>query len=217
MNLFQKFAIAAFGLATVFYSQSSQAAVFSEVGDAGNIFGNAQIVSGSAGQSLDTIEGNLSSLQDNDFFRFLYGGTGNLTIATGPYTNTPVPTNTFPGFELLSGTGTSLGGAAQSNNPAPFGNQAFIVSGSIIYAPGTSIINYANLPVGEYVLRIDGSGQVNSGQPRYVGNYSVRLQGGAQFIQAVPEPTSILSLLAVAAMGSMTAIKNHRQKLVSSM
>jgi hypothetical protein len=213
MNIFHKFAIAAFGLATVFYTQPSQAAVFSEVGDAGDIFGNAQIVSGAAGQSLNTIEGNLSSLQDNDFFRFFYGGTGNLTIATGPYTNTPFPTNTFPGFELLSGTGTSLGGAAESNNPAPLGNQAFIVGGNINYA-GTSLINYANLSVGEYVLRIDGTGQANLNQPRYIGNYSVRLQGGAQFIQAVPEPTSILSLLAVAVMGSMTVIKNHRQKLV---
>ncbi|MBD2519771.1 PEP-CTERM sorting domain-containing protein [Nostoc sp. FACHB-973] len=214
MNIFHKFAFAAFGLATVFYTQSSQAAVFSEVGDAGDTFGTSQIVSGSAGQSLDTIEGNLSSLQDNDFFRFFYDGTVNLTIQTGPYTNTPFPTNTFPGFELLSATGTSLGGAAQSNNPAPFGNQTFIVNGSADFITGTSNISYGGLPVGEYVLRVDGTGQRNFNQPRYLGNYSVRLQGGAQFIQAVPEPTSILSLLAVAAMGSITVIKNHRQKLV---
>ena len=129
MNIFYKFAFAAFGLATVFYTQSSQAAVFSEIGDAGDTFGTAQIVSGSARQSLDSIEGNLSSLQDNDFFRFFYGGTGNLTIETGPYTNTPFPTNTFPGFELLSATGISLGGAAESNNPAPFGNPTFIIVG----------------------------------------------------------------------------------------
>lgn len=214
MKIFHKVAIASFGLATVFYTQSSQAAVFSEVSDAGDTFGTAQIISGLAGQSLDTIEGNLSSLQDQDFFRFFYSGTGNLNIETGPYANTPFPTNTFPGFELLSATGTSFGGAAQSNIPAPFGNQAFIVGGGVNYTNGFSNINYANLPVGEYTLRIDGTGQVNLDQPRYIGNYSVRLQGGAQFIQAVPEPTSTLSLLALVAMGSMTAIKNCRQKLI---
>lgn len=208
MKILDKFVIAAFGLATVFFSQSSQAAVFSEVGDAGDTFGTAQIAEGSAGQLLDTIEGNLSSLQDNDFFRFFYSGTGNLTIETGPYTNTPFPTNTFPGFELLSASGTSLGGAAQSNNPAPFGNQTFFLTGQISYDPGSSIIFFSSLPVGEYVLRIDGTGQVNLDQPRYVGNYSVRLQGGAQFIETVPEPTSILSLLTVATMGSMIFVKD---------
>ncbi|WP_414756070.1 hypothetical protein [Anabaena sp. CCY 9910] len=214
MNIFYKCAIATVGLATVFYTQSSQAAVFSEVGDASNVFGTAQTVSGSAGQSLDAIEGNLSDLQDNDFFRFFYAGTGNLRIETGPYTNTPFPTNTFPGLELLSGTGLSLGGVAQSLNPAPFGNGTFINSAGSANTTGTSWIDYVNLPVGEYVLRVDGTGQSNLGQPRYVGNYSLRLRGGSQFIQAVPEPTFILSLLAVAAITSPTVNKNQRRQLL---
>lgn len=210
MNYFQKLVSVTFGLATVLFIQPSQAAVYSEVGEAGDTFGTAQLALGTAGESLNAIEGNLFSLQDNDFFRFFYGGTGNLNIETGPYTNTPFPTNTFPGFELFSGNGVSLGGAGESLNPAPFGNQTFISSGGISYEPGISVIRYQNLLIGEYVLRVDGTGQVNSGKPRYVGNYSVSLQGGAQFIQ-VPEPTSILSLLAVSLIASMTVIKNNRK------
>lgn len=216
IKILHKFVIGACGLAMLSYGQSAQAAVYSEAGDAGDTFATAQLTLGSVGQPLDFIEGNLLSLQDNDFFRFFYSGTGNLTIETGPYTNTPFPSNTFPGFELLSGIGASLGGAAQSLNPSPFGNQTFITGGSIFYSPGISTINYANLPVGEYVLRVDGTGQANLGKPRYVGNYSIRLQGGTRFIQSVPEPSFILSLLAISAIAAIAGIKNRHQQLPES-
>ncbi|MBR8832628.1 MAG: hypothetical protein DSM106950_00930 [Stigonema ocellatum SAG 48.90 = DSM 106950] len=215
MNHFHKLVSVTFALATVLFNQPSQAAVYSEVGEAGDTFDTAQLVLGTAGESLDAIAGNLLSSQDNDFFRFFYDGTGNLSIRTGPYTNTPFPTNTFPGFELFSDNGVSLGGAGESLNPSPFGNKDFVAgNSSIVYQSGVSLVNYQNLPIGEYVLRVDGSGQFNSGKPRYVGNYSVSLQGAAQFIEQVPEPTSILSLLAVSAIASATVIKTNRKQFL---
>lgn len=195
------------GLCLVVGSTSSYAATFSEIGDAGDTFDTAQITSGPAGEALTTINGNLSFhieefiedfgetvvfLLDNDFFRFLYTGTGNLTIESGPYAVSDPLRDPFPAFELFNSSG----------------NRAFFFLG-VVCSCGSSQYDYQNLTAGEYVIRIDGRGQSESPQPIYIGDYSIRLIGDTQFLsQSVPEPASTISLsLLGVMMASATLLK----------
>ncbi|KQW42464.1 MULTISPECIES: PEP-CTERM sorting domain-containing protein [unclassified Roseateles] len=156
--------------------------VYLEIGDAGGTFATAQSAFTPVSQSLDAISGTLTT-GDVDYFRFLYTGAGGLTIAEGPYVNTPFPGNTFPAFELYSGTGVDLGGFTGIGP-----------SGFISYANATATLSYFGLISGnEYVLAIDGAGQANPPNPLYVGNYSIQLSGGAATLvpQPLPEPASL--------------------------
>jgi PEP-CTERM motif len=155
---------------------------YTENGDAGATLATAQSVFTPFSEILDEISGTLSPSGDVDFFRFLYSGTGSLTIAEGPYVNSPFPSNTFPAFTLFSASGVDLGGFFSNGD-----------AGTISYEFGSASLRFSGLVSGaEYVLSVNGSGQINPPRPLYVGDYSLTLSGGAATLTAtLPEPATL--------------------------
>jgi hypothetical protein len=186
----------------------AQAATFFEIDDAGNTFNSAQTVSGVGNNLLDRIEGSLTSTQDNDYFRFYFGGIGVLAIETGPYFNMPFPSNTFPAFQFFNSNYSLMGGYFMGDLTWGQGN---IAGSRISYISGITQVNFNNLSAGEYVLKVDGTGQFNNHNPIHEGNYTVRLSG-AEVIpsqpQSVPEPSTPVGILIASGIGWL--IKNKR-------
>lgn len=203
MNSYLKISIATTltGISFWFIKIPAQAATFFEIDDAGNTFNSAQPVSGLDNKFLERIEGNITSKQDNDYFRFYFSGIGILAIETGPYFNMPFPVNTFPAFQLFNSNCSLMGGYFMGNFTWGLGN---IAGSKISYTSGISQVNFNNLSAGEYVLKIDGTGQYNNRQPIHEGNYAVRLSG-AEFIpsqpQSVPEPSTPVGILIAGGIG----------------
>lgn len=203
MNIYLKLAIATTitEISLAYIKIPTQAATFFEIDDASNTFYSAQVVSGMGNNWLDKIEGNLISPQDNDYFRFYFGGVGVLAIETGPYFNQPFPSNTFPAFQLFNTNNSLIGGYFKGEFTLGIGN----IGGSrISYISGISQMNFNNLSAGEYVLKIDGTGQFNNRNPIYEGKYAVNLSG-AEFIpsqpQPIPEPSTPIGLLIAGGIG----------------
>lgn len=203
MNIYPKIAIITTltGMSLVAIKMPIQAATFFEIDDAGNTFNSAQTVSGLGNNLLDIIEGSLTSTQDKDYFRFYFGGIGILALETGPYFNMSFPANTFPAFQLFNSNSSLMGGYFMGDFTWGVGN----LSGSqISYTTGIAQVNFNNLPAGEYVLKVDGTGQFNHRNPIHQGNYAVRLSG-AEFIpsqhQSVPEPSTSVGLLIAGGIG----------------
>ena len=203
MNNYLKISIATTltGISFWFIKIPAQAATFFELDDAGNTFNSAQAVSGLDNNFLERIEGNITSKQDNDYFRFYFSGIGILAIETGPYFNMPFPVNTFPAFQLFNSNCSLMGGYFMGNFTWGLGN---IAGSQISYTSGISQVNFNNLSAGEYVLKIDGTGQYNNRQPIHEGNYAVRLSG-AEFIpsqpQSIPEPSTPVGILIAGGLG----------------
>lgn len=195
MKFAEKLTIAVAGIAIFTGTEisSAKAATFFESGDAGDTFDNAQAVSGSNEESLNKIEGTLESTKDKDFFRFFFDKIGNLTIQTGPYSNTPFPSNTFPAFQLFNANNNLVGGYFEGNFTFGIGN---LPSSSINFVDGVAELNFSDLLAGEYVLKVDGTGQVNDPKPIYEGNYTISLSD-AKFLpsQPVPEPSSLVGIV----------------------
>lgn len=203
MNIYTKLAIntTLIGMSLAVIKMPTQAATFFEIDDAGNTFNSAQTVSGLDNNLLDIIEGNLKSAQDKDYFRFSFGGIGILAIETGPYFNMPFPSNTFPAFQLFNSNYSLMGGYFMGDFTWGGGN----ISGSrISYSSGIAQVKFNNLSAGEYVLKVDGTGQFNNHNPIHEGNYSVRLSG-AEVIpsqpQSVPEPITSVGVLIAGGIG----------------
>jgi len=224
MNIYHKLAITTSGTLLSFAAiiVPTQAATFFEVGDAGDTFNNAQVVSGLGGGSLNRIEGRLDSTKDQDYFRFLWGGLGMLQIETGPYFNTSFPSNTFPAFQLFTASNSLVGGYFMGAITLEVGD---IGGSSISWMSGSAQFNFHYLSPGEYVLKVDGTGQANEPKPMYEGNYAIRLSG-AEFIpsqsvpesQPVPEPGTLVSTLIAGGLGWFMKRKNasvKRRKLKS--
>lgn len=197
MNIYPKLVIATTitGISFLFINISVQAATFFEIDDAGNTFNSAQLVSGVGNNLFDRIEGSLTSTQDNDYFRFFLGEIGFLSIETGPYFNKPFPSNTFPAFQLFNSNYDLMGGYFMGDFTWGVGN---IAGSRISYSSGIAQVKFNNLSAGEYVLKVDGTGQFNHQNPIHEGNYVVRLSG-AEFIpsqpQSVPESSTPIGIL----------------------
>lgn len=203
VNIYPKLAITTTiaGMSLVAIKIPVQAVTFFEIDDAGNTFNSAQTVSGVGNNLLEIIEGSLTSTQDKDYFRFSFDGIGMLAIETGPYFNNPFPSNTFPAFQLFNNDSSLMGGYFMGDFTWGVGN----ISGSgISYTSGSAQVKFNNLSAGEYVLKVDGTGQFNHRNPIHEGNYAVRLSG-AEFIpsqpQSVPEPITPVSILIAGGIG----------------
>ena len=203
VNIYPKLAITTTitGMTLVAIKIPAQAVTFFEIDDAGNTFKSAQVVRGVGNNLLDRIEASLTSTQDNDYFRFYFSGIGILAIETGPYFNRPFPSNTFPAFQLFNSNCSLMGGYLMGDFTWGLGN---IAGSQISYTSGISQVNFNNLSAGEYVLKIDGTGQYNNRQPIHEGKYAVRLSG-AEFIpsqpQSVPEPSTPVGILIAGGIG----------------
>ena len=177
--------------------------IYTEVGDAGELIGTAQTVTGATG-TLDAIRGNLtagadlfkiiltggqafsatttsSSLAFNDFDTelFLFDSTGKGLFANDDSTDSP-PQSTITGF-TPSVTGTYfLAIAGAGYLPTSSGGQIFASSGGFLTAAGTP-----TGPGGAFPL--SGWTSVSSES----GLYEIRLTGASIInAAAVPEPGS---------------------------
>ena len=224
MNIYHKIALITSGvlLSFVAIKVPTQAATFFEIGDAGDTLNNAQVASGLGGESLDRIEGRLESTNDQDYFRFFWGGVGMLQIETGPYFNTSFPANTFPAFQLFNPSNSLVGGYFIGAITLEVGD---IGGSGISLMFGSAQFNFHYLSAGEYVLKVDGTGQANEPKPIYEGDYAIRLSG-AEFIpsppipasQPVPEPGTLVSTLVAGGIGWLMKRKKasvKRRKLNS--
>jgi hypothetical protein len=200
VNIYETLAIATVGSVFSFAAMtvSARSATFFEVGDAGDTFDKAQIITGVSGEALTSIEGKLTSTQDKDYFRFFFGGVGLLTVETGPYFNTPFPSNTFPAYELFNASNSLVGGYFQGEFTVGLGN----MQGSSIVFDGNTQLIFSYLSAGEYVLKVDGTGQYNNQKPIYEGDYAIRLSG-AEVIpdQSIPEPSTFVGTVIAAGIG----------------
>lgn len=203
MSIYRKLASAIIGtiLGIATNNTTVAAATFFEIGDAGDTFNSAQVVRGWESNSLNWIEGSLSSTHDNDYFRFAFGGVGVLTIQTGPYFNTPFPWNQFPAFQLFNAQDSLVGGYSGGSLTFGLGDMA---GSSIFFIPGMSQFNFSNLSAGEYVLKVNGMAQINTQESVYEGDYSIKLVD-AEFIsnseQPVPEPSTLLGMIVAGGIG----------------
>ena len=218
MRIYEKLAIISTSAVLSFAAINApvQATTFFEVGDAGDTFNNAQVVSCLGGASIDGIEGRLDLRNDNDYFRFFFGGGGVLKIETGPYFNTGFPFNPFPAFQLFNTNNSLVGGYFDGDFTFGVGD----ISGSFIaFYGGRSELNFRNLSAGEYVLKVDGTGQTNAPKPVYEGDYSIKLSG-AEFIrdqpcpepstlpqQSVPEPSTLVGMIVAGGIGWLMKMK----------
>jgi len=214
MKFAEKLTITIAGIAILTSTEISsvRAATFFESGDAGDTFDNAQAVSGTNEESLDKIEGTLESTTDKDYFRFLFDKFGNLTIKTGPYFNTPFPSNTFPAFELFNANNTLVGGYFEGDITFGIGGLPDIFE--ISFVEGVAELTFRNLLAGEYVLKVDGTGQANDPKPIYEGNYTISLSE-AEFLpsQPVPEPSSLVGIVIASSISWLVKKKTVLRKV----
>lgn len=178
---------------------TAHSAVVTESGDAGDTLATAQRLTSDPQVAITAISGSLSSTSDVDYFRFSLAEVGSLRISFDSF----APAGGFPTFvgmaayfangDLLMATSLDVGGL--------FGDTSYGTIGGISYQFGNANLEAYGLPVGEYVLRVDGSGQINFGRPRYEGGYTINVSGRAETLgAAVPEP-STLALIGAAALG----------------
>ena len=208
------------------------AANFSETGDAGDLLGTAQIVSGAAGTPLNLISGTLTrtnGISDSDLFEIYISSPSTFSASNTAF----IPgSNNFDsqiflfnasGLGLIGNDDNPINGAAQSNLAAgnlngSAGLYYLLISGSGRYATSGNGLIFPNFTDGTTdpttVVGPTGPGgaaalSAYTGSSNEGGNYAVALTG-AQFVSnAVPEP-SVFAFLA-AGVASL-ALGLHRCK-----
>lgn len=167
---------------------SAQAATFTEFGDAGQTLGTAQTVGG----GIDVIQGNISSGTDADLFSFYWGG--------GLFSATTVGGASFDTMlQLFNSSGTLLAQNDDSQGTLQSTLSQILNSGN--YLLGVS--SFPNFAGDGPTYDIYGYGGGYSS-----GDYSVKLDTETA---SVPEPASVLGLLALGAMGA-GSLKRKQQK-----
>ncbi len=190
--LLKKLAITTVGAAflTLGIGVTAQAATFFESGDAGQTLNTAQNV----GSYINVIQGAISSSNDADLFSFSWGGgLFNATTVGGAFFDTIL--------QLFNSSGTLL---AQNDD-------TFIAYLSYSLQ---STLNQ-NLDAGQYFLGISSFANFASSGPSYgnngsdTGSYSISLN---QPTSSVPEPGSVLGLLALSGLCAGSVLKRKQQQ-----
>lgn len=211
-------------LATVLASGQAQAVTFSEVSDAGETLNTAQVVqTGLGSQPLESISGTLSG--DADLFKiFLTGGeTFSATTASGASFDTQL--------FLFDSTGRGIYGNDNASS-TPGLNQSTLPTGGFsptasgIYYLAISGFNYdpvssrgkifPDFPETSFNAVVGptgpGGGSPLSGFDGAIldngGSYTISLTGA----KSVPEPSSVLGTLALAAWGVGSLLKNKKKQ-----
>ncbi len=193
MNIYQILAIATTGTVLGFATMTAPAesATFVEVGDAGNSFYDAQVLTGVSGEPVSQIQGALLDwvFGESDYFRFLFSGNGTLSIATNSYQTIPISPALYslpslqlyyvaysePPMSFMYPTyGVLMGGYYRGAFTTPTGDYFSGSSGTGSFAGGMGSsfsasfgtggqLIFSNLPAGEYVLQVDSRGAPGSG------------------------------------------------------
>lgn len=210
-------------------SGSAQAATFTEIGDAGELLNTAQTISQRT-QPLTSIYGAVSG--DADLFKiFLTGGQTFSATTISPDTfeipiddllGSPTEILADPQLFLFDSTGRGV----YSNDDTSFSSQSILPSGGFspsnsgIYYLAISSFNYDPVgaggkifgaPTKDGVWGPTGPGGASplsgfTGTSTTSGRYAIALTGA----QPVPEPTSVLSVLALGAWGA-SRLKNQKK------
>ncbi|MGD2181952.1 PEP-CTERM sorting domain-containing protein [Lusitaniella coriacea] len=179
----KKLAITAAGTAFIpFGAGTVEAATFNEVGDAGSTIPTAQDV----GDGIDKIEGSLDTVggvPDTDIFKLTYSKD----VMFSAFNLVPFSLQ-FADIFLLNDTGSEVFSCLD----------CFFSEGD----DGTEIFG-GLLTAGEYFLKV--SDRFSS----QFGSYSVEIT--TTEVVSVPEPASMLGLLAIGAMGAGSALKRNKK------
>ena len=233
MSVIKKFALAAAGTAMVAFGSigEAQAISFSETGDAGRTLGTARVLTGTPGTNITSISGSLGG--NADLFKF-YSAGGSFRATTVPFTDirrgvdrAVSDTQLFlfdaNGFGVLANddasdltTRSTIEGILSAGfyylgiSGWDFDPVSRMASGSNglreIFPDSFTGINGPTGPGGSRPL------QDWRGSSSYSGTYRIDLTG-AQVV-GVPEPASVIGLLAVGALGIAARKRTKSQKAV---
>lgn len=219
-------------LLVVVFSDRTQAASFTEIGDAGETLGTAQVIQ-SGSQPLESISGTL--FRDADVFNiFLTGGQtfSATTISPGTLVELPVdnllgvPTKVLEDPQLFlfdsSGRGVYANDDSFGSSQSTLPSGGFSPSDSGIYYLALSSFDYDPVSTGGVIFPSEPSTEVYGptgpggglslsgfeGASNSSGNYSIALSGA----QTVPEPSSTLGMLAFGALGAVFWLRKKRKK-----
>lgn len=158
MNIYQTLAIATTGTVLGFATMiaPAESATFFEVGDAGNSFYDAQVLTGASGEPVSQIQGALLDwvFGESDYFRFLFSGDGTLSIATNSYRTMP---SSPPSGALYSLPSLQLYYVAYSEPPMSFMYPTYgVLMGGYYRGAFTT-------PTGDYFSGSSGTGSFAGG------------------------------------------------------
>jgi hypothetical protein len=194
-TLLKKLSIATAGAALIALGigGTAQAATFTESGDAGQTLNTAQNVGG----GINVIQGNIFPFNDADLFSFSWGGgLFNATTVGGANFDTILQLFDFSGTILAQNDDTFI---------PPF-----------TFSLGSTLNQV--LDAGNYFLGISSYPNFASSGPTYsnngwgggsTGSYSISLN---QPTSSVPEPGSVLGLLALGGLGAGSVLKRKQQQ-----
>ena len=205
-------------LLVVVFSDRTQAASFTEIGDAGETLGTAQVIQ-SGSQPLESISGTL--FRDADIFNiFLTGGQTFSATTISPSTLVELPVDNLLGVptKVLEDPQLYLFDSSQSTLPSG----GFSPSDSGIYSLALSSFDYDPVSTGGIIFPSEPSTEVYGptgpggglslsgfeGVSNSSGNYSIALSGA----ETVPEPSSTLGMLAFGALGAVFWLRKKRKK-----
>lgn len=212
---------------------TSQAATYTESGDAGDLLPAAQLATGPAGTALTAINGALTltnGISDSDLFQIVVSSPTGFSATT---TGFVAGRNNFDTqLALFSSTGL---GVVTNDDAAAGGSQSAIAAGSVTLTPGTYYLlisgsgryatsagglifpNYTDGttdPTGTYgPTGAGGTGSLSgyTGNSNEGGAYTVALTGAQVVPAVVPEPTS-LAALATGLGGLLMALRRRTAK-----
>ncbi|MFE1745160.1 DVUA0089 family protein [Coleofasciculus sp. H7-2] len=182
-TLLKKLSIATAGAALLLgIGGTAQAATFTESGDAGQTLNTAQNVGG----GIDVIQGTISPRNDADLFSFSWGGgLFNATTVGGANFDTILQLFDFSGTLLAQNDDSQLTLGSTLNEFLDAGNYFLGISSFANFATSGPI--YGSVGVGSSS-----------------GSYSISLN---QPTSSVPEPGSVLGLLALGGLGAGSVLK----------
>ncbi len=214
-------------LVAVLAPNQVQAATFTQIGDTGETLSTAQVIP-SGPLPLNSISGTISETTPGaDLFQiYLTGGnTFSATTATNPGTLTD------PELFLFDSSGkgvyadddaspdTKQAALPVGNSPTQSGTYYLAISGfdyHPVSARGNIFPDYPDVPfAGVRGPTGSGGGSSLSGfdGPRLNGgSYNITLTGVQTSAQAVPEPSSVLGILAFGFWGATALLKNKNSK-----